>query len=281
MKRIGAGVVAAAMAWAGAVALAADPPRTSISLDRSTIWQDAPDQLTGLTVLSVSRDYDSVSVVARLGLVDDRSAPEPRAWGIANPVVGAVFRFRLSEHVLLSLLGGTTVPVGSGGGDGPARPETLRAMLNGTDWGGPMFGPDHLDVYEGFRLTGSARGFTLRLRSTLHPAVRVRGAKTDPLGPRVIFTSSGLLAGYAPGRRVSVFAELAETRFLNTPPFLVDTPDARVDRYAVAGVSLDLRLGANRFLQPTLSLAKAIDAPKTRRSFRLVEVELVLTLGGR
>lgn len=276
-RKVGVGVLAAAVASAGAGRVAAEPPRTSISLDRSTIWQDAPSQRTGLTVLSVSRDYDSVSVFARLGFVDDRSSVEPGAWGVSNPQVGAVFRWRLSEHVRLSLIGGTTVPVGSGGGDAPPHPGALRAMLNGTDWGGPMFGPDHLDVFEGFRLAVSARGFTLRLRSTLHPAVRVRGAKTDPLGPLVIFTSSGLLAGCAPGPRVSLFTELAETRFLNTPPFLVDAPDARVDRYAVAGVSLDLRLRANRSLQPTLSLAKAVDAPKTRRSFRLMEVELAFS----
>jgi len=277
VRRAIAGVVAAAMAGTTSVALASDPPRTSISVDRSTIWQDAPSQRTGLTVLSVTRDFDSISVFARLGFVDDRSSVEPGAWGVSNPQVGAVFRRRLSEHVRLSLIGGTTVPVGSGGGDAPPHPGALRAMLNGTDWGGPMFGPDHLDVFEGFRLAASARGFTVRLRSTLHPAVRVRGAKTDPLGPRVIFTSSGLLAGYAPGPRLSLFTELAETRFLNTPPFLVDAPDARVDRYAVAGVSLDLRMGANRSLQPTLSLAKAVDAPKTRRSFRLVELELAFS----
>ena len=52
----------------------------------------------------------------------------------------------------------------------------------------------------------------------------MRATKTDRLGPRVIFTSSGLFAGYAPVARVSAFAELAETRFLNRPAFLGADP---------------------------------------------------------
>lgn len=288
MRRVsetGAGTVTAVLVLVGALggrpACGGDgrggPSRTaanSVSLDRATIWQDTPPQTTGLTVFSASHDFGSVSVFTRLGFVDDRSAGESRAWGVSNPAVGAMLKTRWGDHLQLALLAGTTVPVGSGGGDAPAHPDALRAMLNGTDWGGPMFGPNHLDVFEGFRLTATVRGLTLRLRSTLHPALRVRATKTDRLGPRVIFTSSGLFAGYAPLARLSVFGELAETRFLNRPAFLGADPAARSDHYAVAGLALDFPVGGVRRLQPTISFARAIDAPKRKRAFRLVEIEL-------
>jgi hypothetical protein len=287
VSETGAGAVAAALVLVGTGALGGrsacgdegrgGPSRTattSVSLDRATIWQDTPPQTTGLTVFSASHDFGSVSVFARLGIVDDRSAGESRAWGVSNPAVGAIFKTRWGGHLQLALLAGTTVPVGSGGGDAPTHPDALQAMLNGTDWGGPMFGPNHLDVFEGFRLTATVERLTLRLRSTLHPALRVRATKTDRLGPRVIFTSSGLFAGYTPLAWLSIFGELAETRFLNRPAFLGADPAGRSDHYAVAGLALDFPVGGVRHLQPTISFARAIDAPKRKRAFRLAEIEL-------
>jgi hypothetical protein len=278
MRRIGLAGAACvlAVARAGAGESSAATPRSWISLDQTAIWQDAPSQTTAITILSAGRDLSrSLTLFGRLGLVGDGFDRELRAWGVANPTLGATVRVRRAGRVRVSFVLASTLPVGSGGGDAPARPSALRAMLNGTDWGGPMFGPNHLDVSEGIRLSATAARWTLRARSTLHPAVRVRGAATDQLGPRVIFASSGLTASYAPASRVSVFADLAETRFLNEPVFLRGSdPGARADHYGALGVSMDLDLGGVRRLSPTLSVARAVDAPKNRRHFRLVEIEI-------
>jgi hypothetical protein len=264
---------------AGAAGAAEGPPRrpagVSLSLNQARIWQRAPAQTTDLTILSGSYDLTrSVTLFGRLGLVDNRSGAEAKAWGVANPSVGASFGVPLTARLRLGLVFGSTLPVGSGGGDAPARPTALSAMLSGTDWGGPMFGPNHIDVYEGFSLTAIPRSFTFRIKSTLHPAMRVRGRKTDTLGPRVIFTSSGLLASRALTRQMSVFVELSETRFLNHPPFLQDDPSSRVDRYAAAGVSTDFHLGGARRLQPAVLYARGLDAPKTGRRFQLIELDV-------
>jgi hypothetical protein len=72
----------------------------------------------------------------------------------------------------------------------------------------------------------------------------------------------------------SVFAELAETRFLNRPAFLGADPAARSDHYAAAGLARDFPVGGVRHLQPTISFARAKDAPKRKRAFRLAEIEL-------
>jgi hypothetical protein len=249
----------------------------SVSFDRATIWQDEPDQTTTLTIVSVSRQIgERTSLFCRLGMVHDRSTVEPRAWGVSNPAAGATLQLRLPGRLELGLVLGTTLPIGSGGGDTPTRPDALRAMLNGTDWGGPMFGPNHLDLFEGLRLAASLGRLTVRLRSTLHPALRVRGERNDSLGRWVVFTSSGLSATCALGRMARVLGELAETRFLNHPPFLGQAPGDRSDHYAVAGLALALGVGGGRELRPTVSVARAVDAPKNRRDFRLVEVELAL-----
>ena len=262
-----------------AVAAGDEAPRqpvgVSVSLGRATIWQRAPAQDTGLTILGVSCDLEgTLAVFALFGLVDNRTEGEARAWGVANPSLGMTLEMPVARRLDLGLIFGSTVPVGSGGGDFPSRPIVLRAMLSGTDWGGPMFGPNHIDVYEGLRLTSSEGGFTFRFRSTLHPAVRVRGNKTDSLGPRVIFTSSGLLAAYAVTPQLSFFTELAETRFLNHPPFLQDDPSLATDRYAVAGLGLDLERRRLTHVKPSLLYARAVDAPKNRRHFHLIEMNV-------
>jgi hypothetical protein len=261
-----------------AALVAAGGPRAAISLSRAAIWQVLPAQTTDLTVITASLDLGrSWSVFGRIGLVDDESTLEERASGFANPALGATFGFDLAPHARLAFTFGTTIPIGSGGGDAAANAGALRAMLNGTDWGGPMFGPNHLDVYEGFALTLTPRRFTFRIRSTLHPALRVRGARTDVLGPRVIFTSSGLLARCAVGHGISALTELAETRFLNRPAFLGSDPSNRSDHYLVGGLEGDFGLGSSRRLQPALLYAAAVDAPKNRRGFHLVELDLQIS----
>lgn len=250
----------------------------TLSLDHATIWQDAPHQTTRLTIVSASREMsDRVSLFCKLGLVQDRSAIGAAAWGVSNPVLGATLQVLFGDRLQLVIVLGSTVPLGSGGGDAPGRPGALRAMLNGTDWGGPMFGPNHLDLFEGFRFATSAGPLTLRARSTLHPVRRVRGKRTDTLGRWVIFTSSGVSAAYSLPRTATLFGELAETRFLNRPAFLGPDPAARSDHYAILGLALDFALGAGPRLQPTLSLGRAVDAPKNARAFRLAEVGLQLS----
>jgi hypothetical protein len=255
----------------------ADQPAkgVTLSLSQASVWQRLPDQRTDLTVLTGSYDLNSSwTLFGRIGMVGDRSTIHPRAWGFANPSVGATVAWDLVAHLRLGLILGTTVPIGSGGGDGAAHSDPLRAMLNGTDWGGPMFGPNHLDVFEGFTLVARPGRFTLRLKSTLHPAIRVRAPKTDGLGPRVIFTSSGLMASYSMADKLSVFAEFAETRVLNRPVFLDPDPSYRSDHYGIAGVAADFRRGATTRLQPTLIYARAVDAPKSGRHFHLLELDL-------
>jgi hypothetical protein len=154
--------------------------------------------------------------------------------------VGATFGFNLADHARLALTLGTTIPIGSGGGDAPQSSGALRAMLSGTDWGG----------------------------------LRVRGSRTDALGRRVIFTSSGLMAGCSLTRGISALAEFAETRFLNRPAFLGADPSNRSDHYLIGGLAGDFGIGSARRLQPTLLYASAVDAPKNRRAFRLVELDL-------
>jgi hypothetical protein len=247
-------------------------PRVHAALSRTLIWQRQPVERTGLTLLSATYDVTPrLALFARGGLVDDERDASGKVWAVANPAVGATLKVPIAAHVSCALTMGTTLAVGSGGGN-RGSPRTLAAMLSGTDWGGPMFGPNHMDVFEGVGVSGDVGRLSLRVRSTLHPAFRVRGQEVDTLGALVLFTSSGASLSYRLGA-ASVFVELAETRFLNDPPFLEGDAASRQDRYAVVGARASLRRGRAR-LQPGLSYAWGIDAPKTLRRFHLVEAEV-------
>jgi hypothetical protein len=245
-----------------------------MSLSLSTTFQKLSHepQDTVLSVLTASYDLtDRWGAFARLGLVDNDPATGEAGRGMSNPALGFTYGRPLSDRYRLGLTLGVVLPLGSGGGDDP-DPAVLNAMLVATDWGGPMYGPDHLTPYVGASLTRSAGPLTLRARSTLYDANRVKGEKADPIGPTVIFTSSDLLADYSINDRMSVFTQLAQTYYHNTPPFVAADATARADHYLVGGVSFNFKLANGRSFQPSLAYGEAIDQPKTRRTFRLLEL---------
>src|SRR6185436_13111069 len=219
-------------AW-GDEPAAAKPIGMSLSLGTTFQKLSHEPQDTVLSVLTASYDLtDRWGAFARLGLVDNDPATGEAGRGMSNPALGFTYGRPLSDRYRLGLTLGVVLPLGSGGGDDP-DPAVLNAMLTATDWGGPMYGPDHLTPYVGASLTRSAGPLTLRARSTLYDANRVKGKKADPIGPTVIFTSSDLLADYSLSDRMSVFTQLAQTYYHNTPPFVAADATARADHYLV------------------------------------------------
>ena len=87
-----------------AVAAGDEAPRqpvgVSVSLGRATIWQRAPAQDTGLTILGVSCDLEgTLAVFALFGLVDNRTEGEARAWGVANPSLGMTLEMPVARRL--------------------------------------------------------------------------------------------------------------------------------------------------------------------------------------
>lgn len=258
-------------AW-GAEPAAGKPVGMSLSLSTTLQKLSHEPQETVLSVLTASYDLSSRwGVFARLGFVNNDPASGEAAQGMSNPALGITYGLPLNDRFRMGFTLGTVLPLGSGGGNNP-DPAVLDAMLTATDWGGPMFGPNHLTPYAGVSVTHSSGPLTVRLRSTLYDANRIKGKKTDPLGSTVTFTSSGLLADYSIGDRMSVFTELAQTYYLNTPPWVAADASARGDHYLAGGVSFNFKLANGRRFEPSLLYAEAIDQPKTRRTFRLLEL---------
>ncbi len=246
------------------------------TLSNSIIFRGTKES-TLLTVLIGAYDVNKwVSVFGRVGMVHNTSADTATATGVGNPIGGITFNLPSTDHVKLGGIAGVSIPVGSGGGNAPSA-GMLRAWCNSIDWGGVMFAVDHLDVQAGLNATFLAGPLSLRMESTLHQLVRVRGEKADVLGSSATVTSSTATVSYSLLSKVTVSSGLSETRFWNTPKAIQDSPASRVDYYYIGGISTDLRV-AGVGVTPSLLYARALDLPLRDEKFQVVELDLGFTL---
>jgi hypothetical protein len=243
------------------------------TLSNSLVLRQNPSQATLITVASGAYAWTpAFSTFARVGTVHNTSSDEASATGLANPALGASLSFDLGKHFKVGGQSGVTLPIGTGGGDSPS-PAAFRAWTNSIDWGGAMFAVNHVDVFNGVRAAYVYEGLTLSFETTLHELVRVRGAAVDPIGPTASVTGTTAMVSYAFFPQLTLSSALAETRFWNTPPYIAQSPDSRVDYFFVAGVSTALKLGALE-IDPGLIYARALDLPLSAQKFQVVELDL-------
>jgi hypothetical protein len=255
------------------------PPPVGVSgtLASSLVLRGNPAQSTLITILSGSYQWTpAFSTFARVGAVHNTSRDEASATGLANPALGASLQFDLGEHFKVGGLSGATIPIGSGGGNAPA-PAALRAWTNSVDWGGAMFAVNHVDVFNGVRGAFAYDRLTVALESTLHELIRVRGEATDPIGAAATVTSTMATVSYAVHPKLTLSSALAETRFWNTPPYILESPDSRTDYFFIAGVSTSVKLGALE-IDPGLLYARALDLPLSSQKFQVLELDLGFVL---
>jgi hypothetical protein len=249
------------------------PLGITASLTGSLQLQDEDDQRTTLMVASVTYTRPRwPSLYARLGWVHDTAAA---ASGVSDLLLGASRPFALPRSFKLEPRFAVILPIGSGRGN-DADPSVMRALVIGTDWGGPMFAPNHLTLSAGLRLSFSRGRLFALADAALNRAMRVAGEDLDPLGPTVTFSPSKLVVGAAVSAAFAVYGGVAETRYWGSPGFVEADPPARDDHYAFVGVDWTHDLGGKQ-LQIGLLYSLAFDPPKSRRDFQVAEISTALS----
>lgn len=249
------------------------PLGITASLTGSLQLQDEDDQRTTLFVASVTYTRPRwPSFYARLGWVHDTAAA---ASGVSDLVLGASRPFALPRSFKLAPRFAVILPIGSGRGN-DADPSVMRALVIGTDWGGPMFAPNHLTLSAGLRLSWSRGRLFALADAVLNRATRVAGEALDPIGPTVTFSPSKLVVGAAVSAAFAVYGGVAETRYWGSPGFVKADPTARADHYAFVGVDWTRDLGGKK-LQIGLLYSLALDPPKSRRDFQVAEISTALS----
>ncbi len=286
---ITAGLVSGVLAWATPSAAQAPSPDdptpqappapVGISglLSNSLVLRGNPAESTLITVLSAGYSWTpALSTFVRIGSVHNASSDTSSATGLANPALGASLQFPIGKHFIVGGTSGLTLPIGSGGGNGPSA-AAFRAWNNSIDWGGAMFAVDHLDIFNGVRASFAAGALTVQFESILHELVRVRGEAIDPIGAAASVTGTTATVSYAVIPRLTLSTALSETRFWNTPVYITQSPDSRVDYFFSAGASTSLKLGALD-LTPGLVYARALDLPLATSRFQVLEADIGFSL---
>ncbi len=183
--------------------------------------------------------------------------------------------FEVTKHLTLGGQSGFTVPIGSGGGDS-ASPGAVRAWLNCIDWD-TMCAVNHVDVFNGVRASYELEPFTFSFESVLHELLRVRGANTDPIGAVASITGTSATLSYAVLPALSVSTALSETRVWNTPTYVSDDPNYRVDYFFSAAASTSFKLEGMEF-KPTFLYARALDLPLSAQGFQVAELDVAFSL---
>jgi len=254
---------------APAQAKAPAPLGVTLTLTSTAQLQDV-DQRTLMFVANGSYTLSSgVSVFGRLGWVNDHGAD---GSAVANFLIGASMPIALPGPFGLTVRAVVTPPVGTGGGR-DADPAALRASLMATDWGGPMFAPNHLSLGVGARLSFGHPPVFAFVDSILYSATRLRGGGVDPLGPSVAFSATQAVVGYIASAFV-FYGGLAQTRYWGNPQFLGNAAADHDDVYGVGGVGWTH--AGDKPLHLGLLYGRSVDSPKTDRNFQIFELSIAV-----
>ncbi|MDP9152271.1 MAG: hypothetical protein M3O36_20290 [Myxococcota bacterium] len=233
-------------------------------------------ETTLMTIFSASFAWtDAFSTFVRVGSVVNSSPGLPDATELANGAAGLTVELHVTKHLTLAGQSGATIPFGTGGGDSVSLGE-VRAWVNCIDWD-TMFAMNHIDVFNGLRVSYEISPFTLSLESVLHELLRVRGADTDPVGSQATITGTSASVSYAVLPALSLSTGLSETRVWNTPYFVAAEGNSRADYFLSGAVSTTVKLH-NAELRPALIYARALDPPLSTMGFQVIQLDLAFSL---
>lgn len=187
----------------------------------------------------------------------------------ANPLLGVTYTRNLGPYKL-ALIGATTAPIGTGGGNDPhrkaARANLAAATARPAD--DTMFMVDYLTPTIGADLAYVRYGFTAQVEATLQELARVRGAGSPSSLDRFRTRAAvGLHLGYFIGSHFSLGADLHYQRWLTRPTTLnaatgevAALAERDMDAVTVAaGARLHFHLGERAWIHPGLSLVRGFD----------------------
>ena len=251
-------------------------PATAVRVDSVVAVYDGGE--TFPTLVSGSyRATQRLSLLVRMGAIDNSPDAGNGASAFVNPVVGASYGLPLGERLRLCGFLGIALPLGMGGGDG-ADPAVAAAEKSGVParsaMDNAMFAVNDLTFFPGVSLAWLQRHFTLQVEVTLLELIRVRGEQVQKDSAKTNFTS-GLHLGYFVAPSLSVGAELRYQRWLSTPAAVAaDMTGTLRDTLSFAvGPRLHVPLG-NGWIRPGIAYARGLSGTLDRQSYDIVQIDV-------
>jgi len=240
----------------------------------ASVFNDAQGNLDEAVATFVTAQYQvnrNWAAVVRLAFVgNDAPGEATDGSSFANPLVGATYARPVGPY-RLALFGGTTLPLGTGGGDAPniRAAKTNAASSTARPADDVMFAVNYMAAIAGADLAYVNHGLTAQAEATLLQLVRARGENgigaTDPFRTEA---AVGLHLGYFIGSHVSLSGDLHHRRWLSHPTTQSAATGARVALFdgemasttVAVGPRLHFRVGKQSCIRPGVSLVRGLDA---------------------
>jgi hypothetical protein len=256
---------------------------TAVRLDTAlAFYEDPTTHKNGSTVVPLlSFSYKVMKGLAplvKIGVVSNTPPAGASAFGFLNPVLGATYVLEPTPELRIGLFLGVTVPVGSGGGNGPDAAQKVARTAGipaRSAMDNAMFAVNDFTVFPGVDVAFVSSGFTAQAEATLFQLTRVRGAGDQPDSSRTNFTA-GVHVGYFFVPFLSVGVELRHQRWLSTPKQIAADPtDTLRDTTTIAfGPRFHIRLGEGKWLRPGIAFAMPLDDPMKKSSYKILQLDL-------
>ena len=229
-------------------------------------------------VLGCWRVTPNLALSVRLGGVANVPPTGATGYSFLNPAVAATWVLHLPAHLRLAFALGVTLPVGTGGGDGPdaaTAAANKAGILARSAMDNAMFAVNYTAVMPGVGFAWVDHGVTVQLDAGVLELIRVRGEAVDKDAARTNLIT-GLHVGYFIIPQLSVGAELRYQRWLSTPAAVAADPTGTiVDNLTVAvGVRGHFKAGKRVVLRPGLSYTRGLDDPMAANNYNIVQVDL-------
>jgi hypothetical protein len=256
---------------------------TLLRLDAAVALQDKATTLVPV-LTGAYRLFPDFSVFGRAAMVQQSLDSGPAPTALANPFVFAQYVPSLGPSLKLALFGGSSIPVGAGGGNQPnlaSRSAVGAGIYARQGMDNAMFAVNYLTPAAGVGLAFNHRGFTAQAEVTVLQLMRVRGDQLDKDSSRTNFTAATYV-GYRVVPPVTVGAEAHYQRWLSTPAAVEKNENLRQQGTVGGNVRFNLPLENGLLMRPSIGYFVGVDKPMTDTGYRIIQLDLpiVFLTGG-
>jgi hypothetical protein len=248
---------------------------TLLRVDAAVALQDKVTT-TVPVVTGAYRLFPDFSVFARAAMTQQAPEVGPSTTALANPFVFAQYVPSLGKSLKLAFFGGTSIPVGAGGGNNPNLPNR-RSVLAGIyarqGMDNAMFAMNYLTPAAGLGLAFNQKGFTAQADLTVLQLMRVRGDEIDKDSSRTNFTAAAHV-GYRIVPLITAGVEAHYQRWLSTPLAVEKDENLRQQGTVGGNVRFNLPLDNGLLMRPSVGYFVGVDKPMTDTNYRIFQLDL-------
>jgi hypothetical protein len=213
------------------------------------------------------------------GAIAYLASDDAQTSAVSNPLLGVLYTPEVAPGLRVAGFGGTTIPIGQGGGDDPdlsARAALAAASRARCGLDGVLFASNYAAVVGGLDVAYLTHGFSLQAETTIVGAFRARGETVEEDAARAAFTG-GLHVGYLLLGLVNLSVEARAQVWLSDAAPVRKDETAREQLSLGGGARFNVELSDTVLARPGLAYSAGLDAPMSENGVHVIQVDLPVT----